>query len=62
MEASRIAAWSAAVTAEKAAPKAGVSLSTLGRYCSGETKPKGAALITITQAVEAWEKAQVSRE
>ena len=58
MDAERIARWSSAVGADKAAKAAGISLSTLGRYSSGETTPSGAALITLKIAVDAWEAQQ----
>jgi len=55
MTTERINAWVRSVGAKAAASRTGVSETTLARYCIGSTDPKGAALITITAAVEAWE-------
>ena len=58
MKSTRIAAWLASVGVSEASKRTGVSLSTLGRYATGETQPRGSQLILVTTAVEAWESAQ----
>ena len=58
MKAERIARWAVAVSPQIAANMAGISITTLGRWTSGQTEPTGAALRLLTAAVEAWEKTQ----
>ena len=62
MKAEKIAEWATAVGPAKAARRVGISLATLGRYTSGQTSPRGSALILIERAVGAWDRARAKAE